>query len=233
MKGHIADKNGRYYPVISIKDPGTGEWIRKWLTGNSTKRKAEKALIEAIGEVNSGMLVMPSRETVATLCRNYLETVAPNRVRPITLESYCQMLETHVIPKVGAKPAVALTPDDLNLIMANMVKAGKSVTTTRYLLRIVHRVLDDAVRKDKLLRNVAELADPPAARRAETEVWDIEELDRFLTAAADSQFYPLYATMALIGSRRGETLGLKWSDTDLNNTSPSITCRPSAIMGHK
>jgi len=228
MRGHIAEKNGRFYPVISIKDPGTGTWKRKWLTGNATKRKAEKALSEAIGEINRGMLVMPSRETVAKLCRDYLEKIAPNRARPITLASYNNMLETHLIPKVGAKPAVALTADDLNLIMADMVKAGKSVTTARYLLRIVHRVLDDAVRKDKLLRNVAELADPPAARRAETEVWDMEELDSFLTAAADSQFYPLYATMALTGSRRGESLGLKWNDTDLNNTAPSITIRRTA-----
>ncbi len=228
MRGHIAEKKGRFYPVISIKDPGTGKWIRKWLTGNSTKRKAEKELAGAVAEVNKGMLVIPSRETVATLCRNYLETVAPNRVRPITLESYRQMLETHVIPKIGAKPAVALTPDDLNLIMANMVKAGKSVTTTRYLLRVVHRVLDDAVRKGKLLRNVAELADPPAARKAQTEVWDMEELDHFLTAAADSEFYALFATGALIGTRRGETLGVKWNDMDLNNASPNLAIRRTA-----
>jgi len=228
MRGHIAEKNGRFYPVISIKDPGTGKWRRKWLTGNPTKRKAERALTEAIGEVNKGMLIMPSRETVATLCRNYLETIAPNRVRPITLNSYHQMLETHVIPKVGAKPAVALTPDDLNLIMANMVKAGKSATTTRYLLRIVHLVLDDALRKGKLVRNVAELADPPAARKADTEVWDMQELDHFLTAAGNSEFYALFATMALTGVRRGEALGLKWGDMDLNNTSPNISIRRTA-----
>ena len=39
MRGHIAQKNGRYYPVISIKDQGTGTWKRKWLGGNTTKRK--------------------------------------------------------------------------------------------------------------------------------------------------------------------------------------------------
>ena len=228
MRGHIAEKNGRFYPVISMKDPGTGTWKRKWLTGNPTKRKAEKVLAEAVAEVNKGMFVMPNRETVVTLCRNYLETVAPNRTRPITLESYRQMLETHVIPKIGAKLAVALTPDDLNLIMTNMVKAGKSVTTTRYLLRVVHRVLDDAVKKGKLLSNVAELADPPAARKAETEVWNMEELDRFLTAAADSEFYALFATGALIGTRRGETLGVKWNDMDLNNTSPTLSIRRTA-----
>ena len=36
MRGHIAVKNGRYYPVISIKDRATGKWKRKWLSGHRT-----------------------------------------------------------------------------------------------------------------------------------------------------------------------------------------------------
>jgi len=39
MRGHIAVKNGRYYPVISIKDPATGKWKRKWLSGHRTRRE--------------------------------------------------------------------------------------------------------------------------------------------------------------------------------------------------
>ncbi len=95
MRGHIAEKNGRYYPVISMKDLGTGKWRRRWLSGNKTKRKAERELAEAVAQVNKGILLIPSRETVAELCRNYLATTAPNRVRPITLQSYRQMLENH------------------------------------------------------------------------------------------------------------------------------------------
>jgi len=232
MRGHIAEKNGRYYPVISIKDPGTGKWRRKWLSGNKTKRKAERALAEAVAQVNKGILLIPSREMVAELCRNYLATTAPNRVRPITLQSYRQMLENHVISRVGAKPAMALTPDDLNGIMADIVKTNKSVTTVRYLYRIVHRVLDDAVRKGKLARNVADLADPPAAKKAETEVWDMDELDLFLTAAAKSDHYELFATLALTGMRRGEALGIRWRDMDLNIASPKVSiCRTVYKLG--
>jgi excisionase family DNA binding protein len=48
MKGHIANKNGRYYPVLSIKDLGTGKWKRKWLAGYKTKKEAQKTLTEAM-----------------------------------------------------------------------------------------------------------------------------------------------------------------------------------------
>ena len=99
MRGHIAEKNGRYYPVISEKDPATGEWKRKWLTGHRTKREAEKARAEAVAQVNRGMPIVPCRETVAKLCRDFLTTTAPNRIRPITLQSYQQMLTKNLVSK--------------------------------------------------------------------------------------------------------------------------------------
>lgn len=215
MEGHIAKKNGRYYPVISIKDPGTGKWKRKWLPGHKTKREAEKAKAEAINQVNNGWLPTPSKETIAQLFQNYFDNVAPNHNRMVTLQSYKSIIDTHLIPKFGAKPAVALTPDDLEFMMTTMGKEGKSATTIRYTLRIIHRVLRDAVRKGKLSRNVADLVDPPSETTPERKTWDEAEFDRFLTAAADSEYYEYFSTLALTGARRGEVLGLKWSDLDL------------------
>jgi len=205
-----------------MKDPATGQWKRKWLPGHKTKREAEKARAEAVTQANNGWFTPPSRETVAGLCRNYFSTTGANRVRPKTLQSYQSMIENHLISRVGAKPASALTPDDLNFIMGEMVKAGKSVTTARYLLRIIHRVLEDAVKKGKLSRNVADLADSPAEGYAQREVWDEDEFDRFLTAAADCEYYEYFATLALTGARRGEGLGLQWRDAALNITLPTL-----------
>jgi len=228
MRGHIAVKNGRYYPVISIKDPATGKWKRKWLSGHRTRREAEKTRAEAVAQACNDWFTIPSRETVAGLFRNYFDTSGTNRVRPVTLQSYKSMIKTHIISKIGAKPAAALTPDDLNRIMTDMINAGKSKTTTRYVFRIVHRILEDAVRKGKLARNIADLADPPPAIKAEGRVWDEVELDRFLTAAADSEYYEFFSTLALTGARRGEGLGLQWCDADLNITSPTLHIRRTA-----
>ncbi len=228
MRGHIAVKNGRYYPVISQKDPATGKWKRKWLPGHRTRREAEKARAQAVTQAVNGWLTLPSRETVADLFRNYFSTSGANRVRPITLQSYKSMIEKHLIARIGAKPVSSLSPDDINLVMADMLKKGKSVTTVRYLLRIIHRVLEDAVRKGKLSRNAADLADPPMARKAESKVWDEVELDRFLTAAADSEYYEFFSTAALTGARRGEVLGLTWHDVDLDATLPKLYIRRTA-----
>ena len=72
-------------------------------------------------------------------------------------------------------------------MIVEMGKAGVSVTTIRYVLRIIHRVLRDAVRKGRLSRNVADLVDPPPERKPEGKAWDEVEFDHFLTVAAGSE----------------------------------------------
>ena len=72
MKGHIADKNGRYYAVFDIgSDPATGKRRQKWIGGFTTKRDAQKALTAAVSQVNTGKYILPNRETIAELCRTY------------------------------------------------------------------------------------------------------------------------------------------------------------------
>jgi len=228
LKGHIAKKNGRYYPVISQKDMATGKWKRIWLPGHRTKREAEKAQAEAVAKSNNGCFKPPSRETVAGLFRNYFATTGANRVRPITLQSYKSMVENHLISRLGAKSISALTPDDLDFMIAEMGKAGVSATTIRYVLRIIHRVLRDAVRKGKLQRNVADLVDAPPERKPGSKTWDEAEFDCFFTAIAGSDYYEFYSTLALTGARRGEVLGVTWRDVDLDVASPKLSIRRTA-----
>ena len=113
MKGHIATKGKRHYPVVSLRDPATGKWKRKWMSGHRTKREAQRALTQAVAEINNGHVTVLIRKTVAELCNDFLVNKSMS-VRPTTLESYRYMLLSYLVANMGAKPATGLAAEDLN-----------------------------------------------------------------------------------------------------------------------
>jgi len=83
---------------------------------------------------------------------------------------------------------------------------------------MLRKALEDAVRHNYLVRNAAASAKvpkPAAARRPEMRYWTSSELRQFLDAARDSRHFTAWYLAASTGMRRGELLGLRWSDMDL------------------
>jgi integrase len=97
---------------------------------------------------------------------------------------------------------------------------GLSPRTVSYVHTILHRAFKDAVRWGRLARNPADAADPPRAgqRSGGVDAWDATTLRAYLDAsnAAGDRMHALWVLLAMTGMRRGEALGLRWADVDLN-----------------
>lgn len=69
-------------------------------------------------------------------------------------------------------------------------------------------------------RNPADAADPPrAGQKADgIHAWDATTLRAFLDASreANDRLHGLWVLLAMTGMRRGEALGLRWADVDLD-----------------
>lgn len=91
-----------------------------------------------------------------------------------------------------------------------------------YTHRIVTHALKDAVSWGLLARNPATHVDPPRVARPEMQVWTQKEVQRFLISVADERLYALWAVLLATGLRRGEALGLRWDDVDLDRRRLSI-----------
>jgi integrase len=92
--------------------------------------------------------------------------------------------------------------------------------TVNYVHTIVHRAFKDAVRWGRLARNPADAADPPRSGQKSDgfQSWDAATLRRFLAVSSESgdRLHALWVLLATTGMRRGEALGLRWSDVDLD-----------------
>ncbi|GIF09828.1 tyrosine-type recombinase/integrase [Actinoplanes siamensis] len=88
--------------------------------------------------------------------------------------------------------------------------------TVRYIRAVLSAALAHAVREELLHRNVASAVRLPTPRRTSYQPFTAGEARKYLYAAAFHRHGPLYELALRTGMRRGELLGLQWSDLDLD-----------------
>ena len=239
MQGHIhkrvrTDRSGKertlWYVVVDLGVDHGGRRRQKWHGGFRTRREAEVARAKLVDELHSGTYVSPTRTTLSEWAIDSWLPTMTTRVKPSTLHSYRRNLEIHVLPALGGKPLQQITPVMLNTLYAKLASPSSerdelSAKTISYIHTIIHKALSDAVDAELLQRNPAERAKPPRPSRCGTsgvQAWNPDELAAFLAATADERLATIWRLTAMTGMRRGEILGLRWSDIDLDAARLSV-----------
>jgi len=111
-------------------------------------------------------------------------------------------------------------------------RTGLAPKTVRNVHTMLHSALHDAVRWGHLARNVAEAADPPAARSPEQRAWSPVQLRVFLEHVQEDRLYALWLLVATTGMRRGELAGLRWADVDVDHATVSPLV-PRVVVDHQ
>ncbi len=220
-RGHIFHRGRKWVVVVyvgqgQVRDRKTGEKKlgpkRLWLTFPS-REDAQRALARYQKQKDDGGVIATDR----ILLRDFLgEWLAgkPN-LAPTTRESYRQTITKHLSPALGAWPLRKLQALHVEGYCREKLTAGLSPTTVRYHVMLLHDVLETAVKRELVARNVCDLVDAPARARVERRMWDEEQIRVFLgEAKRSSVYYPLYLTAIMTGLRQGELLGLRWQDVD-------------------
>jgi integrase len=231
MRGSVVKRGNGYSVVVELdRDPVTNKRRQKWHSGYRTKRDAERALTEILAAKDSGGYVEPTKQTFSQFAAEWLAAIKPT-IRPSTHYSYGRNLTLHVLPQLGSVQLRRIDAGMLNTLHASLLAEGRknyaggglSPRSVRYIHTIMHRAFKDAVKWGRLARNPAEAADPPkAAGRPESITWTADQLRSFLEGTRGSRYSAAYLLLATTGLRRGEALGLRWSDLDLDAGRASI-----------
>ena len=92
-----------------------------------------------------------------------------------------------------------------------------SVSTVKRIRSVLVQAIDQAMRWGWVHRNVAKLARSPRETRREGRSLTPEQARALLESLHGHRNEALYALMLSTGLRRGEALGLKWTDFDERN----------------
>ncbi|MDA8321313.1 MAG: tyrosine-type recombinase/integrase [Actinomycetota bacterium] len=229
----LKDGTVRYRLVIDIGEPGGR---RRQLTRTFDRRKdARDELSRIRHETSRGVFVRPSAQTLAEYLDEYIPAATRDR-RESTRVSYVNAF-LPVRQRLGGRALQSVTRADVEDLVNWMLTAGRrrggkpgtglGARSVRLTLGRLTAALEMAVAEGKLARNPAALVKPPAYRPAEREVWDRREVRAFLAAVASDRLAAAWR-LSLYGLRRGEVLGLRWSDIDMK--AKTLTVSQSRVL---
>lgn len=160
-------------------------------------------------------------------------------VRATTAYRYSWFVERYINPEVGDVPLRRLRADHLDGLYEHLSTAagrhqsGLAPKTVHEVHMIVRASLELAVQRQLVDRNVAHSAHARRRRptKAVARTWTAAELAAFLQIARTQRLYPALHLTAYTGMRRGEIVGLKWSDLDRSGQRLSISRTLQTVGG--
>lgn len=235
-------KDGRYgYAAYVLTTAGTVKRVQGYARSSEDARKK---LTELIRQSDQGVPVASENWSVGEYLTYWLRHVVREERRPKTYQGYESVVRLHLIPGLGKKRLSKLTAREVRVFLTGVreqcqcckhgwdasrdearccalaepqcCKSRLSPRMVQSIHAVLRNALECAVREEVVLRNVAKLVKIPAPRYKVNRGLNSAQARGVLEAAAAHRLRALYVLALYLGLRRGELLGLRWADVDLD-----------------
>lgn len=214
----ITRRGDKWSVVLREPDPITGKTKPVWHSGFDTEDEAKAFRDKRRVKLRSGRVVRKDRVTIGEYLDLWLPAhVATKDLKPSTAESYEDKIDGHIKPRIGMIRLQLLLPAQVQSLYMDMLDAGMSRRSVEMTGVILRMALKHAVIQYQFIEsNPAEHIPIPRPRKKQVAVWLPEEMRAILEAVVEDRYGPLFYTQATTGARRGELLGLRWYDINLD-----------------
>src|SRR6516162_6848257 len=221
------------------RDSVSGKRISRYVTFHGTKREAQAELNRLLNRRNEGTYVDPTKMTVAEYLEHWLTVDIDRRLAGKTASRHRGIIRHQIVPHLGSLPMRKLTAVHIEACEAELQRkgyvkgskqgSGLSAQTVLHVHRTLSQALSHAVKTGVLFRNPAEQVKPPRPAGREIAILTKAEVATILKEAGWLYLPVLVAVTT--GMRRGEFLGLRWSDIDLKSARLTVNQSLERLKG--
>ena len=194
-------------------DPA-GRPIRKSVSAK-TRAEVVRKLKALSRQIDDGLVTAQKAPSLEFLFERWFVDVMAREVVRSTIDNYRSIVKFHILPTLGRKRVDELTVAEVDRLLAAKMASGLSPSTVHRIRAVLSQCLDQGIRWGVTPRNVARLSRSPKLIRPEGRTLSPEQARGLLASLRGHRNEALYTLMLSTGMRRGEALGLKWEDVDL------------------
>ena len=211
--GSIYEQNGHWMEAISLPSEN-GKRERRYLKAATREEAIARVDFFLRNSVRSNV-VGTDALTVADYLNHWMRSDLPGTVSLRTEEIYANLVRLYISRSIGHIRLQKLQPADVTLMLAELNRRGISSSTRRMVRATLHRALRVAQYNGLLHRNVVALSIQPRSSFHEQRSMTRNQAIRFTTAAQNSKLELALVLALSLGLRRGEILGIAWSDVQI------------------
>jgi len=203
-------KDGRWVGEITLEDGRRKPFYGK------TRKEAYDKMQNALLEQKQGKLATGPHQKLGDYLERWFEQVHKPTLSDSTVYRYQGILNNHILPELGHIQLQKLTAQQVQAFYTKKTNEGHSASDIVKMHQLLHKALANAVRWRLVSHNVCDDVTVPKRVKYEAHPLTIEEARQLLQAARGHRLETFVILALTTGMRRGELLGLKWSDIDLD-----------------
>lgn len=203
-------KSGKRYRanVYINNQRATGSW-------HKLKKRAEKDEVEFKHQIYLGSYVKETAKTFDECAEIYFKLIAPKKMKPTTIHIEKLYYNKHISPVFGYRKIVSIKSYEVQKLWTEKEESLSSSTISR-LHNLMNKVFKLFIKWDEIKKNPMINVEKPRVRYQKTEIWNKDEMKRFLEHSKAFNAYIVFWLALNTGLRQGEILALHWSDIDFD-----------------
>jgi integrase len=250
-------KDGRWEgAAFVLTAAGTHRRVRTYA---ATRDAARAKLTKLIEQSDQGIPVASAAWTVQEYLGYWLRTVVLQERRPKTYQGYEGVVRLHLIPGLGRKRLAKLTAQDVRIFLTRLrrecqcckngwdaqradprccarkdrqcCQSRLSPRMVQFVHAVLRNALECAVREEVIPRNAARLVKIAVPQYAVNRGLTAPQAQAVLKSVRMHRLGALYVLALFLGLRRGELLGLRWEDVDLDGGKLEIVQTLQRVAG--